>query len=60
MLLLATSEAFQKSAGLILTFFVILPAIATGLIIVAVAISRGERHENEQYRAERAERLSSD
>ncbi len=58
--LASSGAAFSKSLGLILTFFVILPAIATALIIVAIALARGERQDNEQYRAERAERLAAD
>jgi uncharacterized membrane protein YqgA involved in biofilm formation len=43
-------SAFSSTFGLVVVFFVILPAIAQGLIAFAAAQAFGERAENEEYR----------
>ena len=47
-LLLAMSQAFSDTFGIALTFFILMPALATGLIVVAVVSARGEKRENEK------------
>ena len=44
-------NAFSSTFGLVVTFFVILPAIAQGLIAFAAAQAMGERAENQEYAA---------
>ena len=44
--LLAMSQALSDTIGLAFTYFVLIPAIATGLVIVAVVSARGEKREN--------------
>ena len=48
-LLLATSQSASDTIGLAFTYFVLIPAIATGLIVVAVVSARGEKRENEKH-----------
>ncbi len=48
MLLLALSDT-SATIGLVVIFMVIFPAVATGLIIFAVAQAMGERGENRRY-----------
>ena len=45
---LALSQALTDTLGLVFTYFVLIPAIATGLIVVAVVSARGEKRENEK------------
>jgi hypothetical protein len=45
-------SAFLASFGLIVLFFVIFPALVTGLILFAAAQSAGEHAENEEYARE--------
>jgi hypothetical protein len=47
-LLLATSQAASDTIGLVFTYFILIPAIATGLVVVAVVSARGEKRENEK------------
>ncbi len=44
--LLALSQAWTDSIGLLFTFAVLMPAVATVCIIVAIVASRGEKHQN--------------
>jgi len=44
----AASQAWTDSIGLALTWLVLLPALATGLIVVAVVTARGEKAEDEK------------
>ena len=54
--MLAFSKAFNETFGLIATFGGI--GIVVNVLIVYIVIQvRGERQENERYRAERARRL---
>jgi hypothetical protein len=43
------SQATTDTIGLVFTYFVLLPAIATGRIVVAVVTAKGEKRENEKY-----------
>ena len=45
-MLVALSEAWKMSIGLIAIFGVIFPALITGLIVFAVAQAFGERQQN--------------
>jgi hypothetical protein len=42
------SQAASDTIGLVFTYFILIPAIATGLIVVAVVSARGEKRENEK------------
>ena len=44
-------SAFSSTIGLIITFFLILPAIAQGVIAFAVAQAFAERADNQAYAA---------
>ena len=57
-MLLAASEAFSKTFGLIVTFGGI-GLIVNGLIVYIAIQIRGERQQNEQYRAERGQRFGA-
>ena len=46
-MLVALSDAWTFSLGLIFIFGVLFPALVTGLIVFAVAQALGERQENE-------------
>jgi hypothetical protein len=48
-LVLALSQSATDTIGLVFTYFVLVPAIATGLIVVAVVSARGEKRENEKH-----------
>ncbi len=52
-MLMALSEAWTFSIGLIAIFGVIFPALMTGLIVFAVAQALGERQQNEARRHRR-------
>jgi hypothetical protein len=56
--LLAASQAFSKTFGLIVTFGGI-GVIVNGLIVYIAIQIRGERQQNEQYRAERGQRFGA-
>jgi len=47
-LIVAASQAWTDSIGLTFTWVLLLPALATGLIVVAVVSARGEKAENEK------------
>ncbi len=42
------SQAVSDTIGLGFTYFVLIPAIVTGLIVVAIVSARGEKRENEK------------
>jgi len=46
--LIALSEAWKMTIGLVFTFGVLLPAIATVCIVVAIVSGRGEKADNEK------------
>ena len=48
-------SAFAATFGLVVVFFVIFPLLVQGLIALAVALSLGERQENEEYLRHRSE-----
>ena len=52
-MLMALSEAWTFSIGLIVIFGVIFPALMTGLIVFAVAQAIGERQQNQARRHRR-------
>jgi hypothetical protein len=55
---LAASQAFSKTFGLIVTFGGI--GVIVNALIVYIAIQiRGERQQNEEYRAERGQRFGA-
>jgi hypothetical protein len=41
-------QALTDTIGLVFTWFVLLPAVATGLIVVAVVTAKGEKREDEK------------
>ncbi|HUR86247.1 MAG TPA: hypothetical protein VMY78_12970 [Solirubrobacteraceae bacterium] len=43
------SQAMSDTIGLAFTYFVLIPAILTGLIVVAIVSARGEKRENEKH-----------
>ena len=47
-LVLAMSQSMSDTIGLAFTYFVLIPAILTGLIVVAVVSARGEKRESEK------------
>jgi hypothetical protein len=40
------SQAVTDTTGLVFTYFILLPAIVTGLIVVAVVSAKGEKRED--------------
>ncbi len=45
-MLFALSQAWTDSIGLLFTFAVLMPAIATICIVVSIVSGRGDEHEN--------------
>ncbi|MEA2183891.1 MAG: hypothetical protein QOF69_3076 [Solirubrobacteraceae bacterium] len=45
---LATSKAWTDTIGVGFTFLILMPALATGLIVVAIVSARGEKRDNEK------------
>ena len=54
--MIAASQAFSKTFGLIVTFGGI-GVIVNGIVVYIVIQVRGERQQNEEFRAARLERL---
>jgi hypothetical protein len=50
MLSIAASGFWSDTVGLVFTFLILMPAIATGLIIVAIVSGRGEKQADEELR----------
>ena len=48
MSLVIASQASSDTIGLLFTWAVLLPAIVTGLIVVAVVTAKGEKREDEK------------
>jgi phage shock protein PspC (stress-responsive transcriptional regulator) len=46
-------SATEATLGLVVVFFVVFPALVTGLIVFAIAQVMGERSENQEYLARR-------
>ena len=53
MLLLAMSEALKATIAYVAVWFVVFPAIVTGLIVFAIAQALGEKRQNEENRVYR-------
>lgn len=47
---IAASGIWTDTFGLVFTFFILMPALATGLIIVAKVSARGEKEADEELR----------
>jgi hypothetical protein len=45
---LAASKAWTDTIGVGFTFLILMPALATGLIVVAIVSARGEKRDNEK------------
>ena len=52
-------SAFEATFGLVIVFFVIFPLLVQGLIALAVALSLGERAENQEDMRRRNEQRRS-
>lgn len=48
-------SSFSATLGLVVVFFVIFPALVTGLLALSIALVFGERGENQAYLARRRE-----
>jgi hypothetical protein len=46
----AASGIWNDTVGLLFTFGILLPALATGLVIVAIVSAKGEKQADEQLR----------
>jgi hypothetical protein len=57
--LAASHGIWTDTVGLLFTFGVLLPALATGLIVVAIVSGRGEKEVDEQLRRRWLGRSSS-
>ena len=51
MLLLAASEALKTTIVSLLIWVVFFPVLVQGLIVYAVVLARGEKRENDEYKA---------
>ena len=49
-------SSFSATLGLVVVFFVIFPALVTGLLALSIALVFGERAENQAYLARRRTR----
>jgi len=47
--LLAISPAWTDSLWLVFTWFILVPVLATGLIVVSIVSGRSEKRDNEKY-----------
>ena len=47
-MLLLASQATSDTIGLVFTYGVLIPAIMTGLIVVAIVTAKGEKREDEK------------
>jgi hypothetical protein len=61
MLAAATSHGIfnNDTVGLLFTFGILLPALATGLVVVAIVSGRGEKQADEQIRGRWGRRRGS-
>jgi NADH:ubiquinone oxidoreductase subunit K len=46
---LAASQAWTDTIGVGFTFLILMPALATVLIVVAIVSARGEKRDNEKH-----------
>ena len=47
--ILAASQAWTDTIGIGFTYLILMPALATGLIVVAIVAGRGEKRENDKH-----------
>jgi len=47
---LAANGIWSETVGLVFTWFILLPAVATGLIIVAIVAGRGDKAADDELR----------
>ena len=57
---LAANGIWSDTVGLLFTFGVLLPALVTGLIVVAIVAGRGEKDVDDELRARWQRRSGSD
>ena len=57
---LAANGIWTDTVGLLFTYGVLLPALATGLIVVAMVSARGEKTVDDEIRARFLAKISSD
>lgn len=57
---IAANGIWTDTVGLLFTFGVLMPALATGLIVVAMVSGRGEKAVDEQIRARFLAKVRSD
>ncbi len=57
---LAANGIWTDTVGLLFTYAVLLPALATGLIVVAMVSARGEKAADDELRAGFAAKLRRD
>jgi hypothetical protein len=50
-LILTSSDAWSKTFGIAFTFLIFTPALATGLILVAIVAARGEKARDAELEA---------
>jgi hypothetical protein len=55
----AENGIWNDTVGLLFTFGILLPALATGLVIVAIVSARGEKQADEQLRGRWGRKRSS-
>lgn len=48
--LIAANGIWTETVGLVFTYVVLLPAIATGVIIVAIVSAKGEKRDDDELR----------
>ena len=58
--LVALSQAWSDSIGLLFTFAVLMPAVATVCIIVAIVSGRGEQNQDKRNRGRWGRNASQD
>ena len=47
--LFAISQSWSDSLWLVFTWFILVPVLATGLIVVSIVSGRSEKRDNEKY-----------
>ncbi|MFP5361225.1 MAG: hypothetical protein ACLGI5_00680 [Thermoleophilia bacterium] len=58
--LIAANGIWTDTVGLVFTYVVLVPAIATGAIVVAIVSARGEKRDDDELRGRWGRRHSSD
>ncbi|MGH2897783.1 MAG: hypothetical protein ACRDMZ_03855 [Solirubrobacteraceae bacterium] len=54
---LAANGIWTDTVGLLFTYFVLVPALVTGLIVVAMVTAKGEKKSDDELRARWAARM---